>query len=288
MEQVSPSTPSSFSLPRIKDGLSAWIQLLGEKDIFNMASAIAYYTVLSLTPFLLILLTVVSALGFAEIPDVKDQVNGVLGPSAGVVLQSIQDHLRGDQGGLAFGFFGLVTLLISATGVITELQKALDSIFAKSTPQGPLPAETSVIGPWVRTKAFSVLALIFCVFISTVSLVMSILIKVLLPIHDQVIWQVIDTLSSIVAFSLIFLLMFRYLPTAAHQSWSFCIRSGLLCSIFFHVGKGLIQAYFSHAGIESSYGALSSFVIFLIWAYYNALIILLSASLAQVYFREKI
>ncbi len=264
--------------------------LIFQKDLLGMSASVAYYTVLALTPFLLLFFGFLGFFGWRNSPEVRDEITRVLGPAAAIVLNSLQTRLEQDQGILAFSILGFLTLIISATGVITQLQVSLDEILFE--PNLSPAAETisanfepAMIATWLHTKVLSVLTLIFCVFIATMTLVSTVAIRVLLPIESQIFWHTLTALGSFVIFWLVFTGMFRYLPNLAQCSWRFCWKAGALCSTLFLCGKWGMEFFFTHSGIESSYGALSSFVIFLLWAYYNGLTILLSACLAKGFFK---
>lgn len=302
MASTAPSrslTPATTRAPlwdRAKNNTNSLIDILFNKNVFSLASAIAYYTVLSLTPFLLLLFAFLTEIGLADRPEVRDGIQETLGFSAEAVLLSMQSHLQASTGGFAFGFLGFFTLLFSATGVIVELQNALTSIFSdtETTPCDdatkrvlPKKDEPSQIRLWVKTRAYAVLALLFCVFVSTVSLVLSVFVRMVLPIEDRAFWEIANALTSIAIFTAIFATMLKYLPKVPRPSWRFCVKGGFLASMLFHLGKLGLATYFANAALSSSYGALSTFVIFLLWAYYNAAIILTSAAASKVLFYGK-
>lgn len=283
--------------PRKRREVSPWLHpslktrefldLLTETNILSLSSAVAYYTVLSLTPFLLLTFAALGAIGWRSFPEFQQGVIEALGPNAVIVLQGVQDRLQGDEGGLAFGIFGGVTLLFSATLVISELQNALNILFLRDhrreEADDPDRASWAL---WLETKALAVLALLFCIFIATVSFVISVAIRLLLPLEDEVFWTLMRQLFSFVVFSILFCFMFRYLPRR-RQPWVFSWKAGMLCSVLFHLGKAALEVYFSVSVVKSSYGAMSSFIVLLLWAYYNGLIILVSAAFAHAFFRGR-
>lgn len=266
------------------------IRLVSERDLLGMSASIAYYTVLSLTPFLLLFLTFVTWIGLYDLPRIRAGITQILGSSASLILESLQFRLMSDSGGLAFGLLGLFTLLFSASGVISQLQSSLDLIFERNPltlQSNPSQKSPSVLKMWMTTKLYAILALLFCIFAASVSLVFSVIIELLVPVDVQSLWNGVNRLASFSTFALIFTMMFRYLPRGQKPSWRSSFLGGLLCSVLFHLGKGALALFFATGGIESSYGALSSFVVFLLWAYYNALIILISAILERAYFDEE-
>lgn len=267
--------------------LRQFFTILGEKDILSLSSAVAYYTVLSLTPFLLLMFAFVGWIGWQDYPGFQQNVVEALGPSAVIVLQAVQDRLQGDNGGMAFGVFGVLTLLFSASGIISELQNSLNVILKDHERTDAKKVERTAWTVWFETKALAVLALLFCIFIATVSFVISVLLRYLLPLDDEIFWNVVKLLFSFAVFSVVFCFMFRYLPKE-RQSWKFSWRAGLFCSVLFHVGKSALEMYFAISAIQSSYGALSSFIVLLLWAYYNGLIILVSACFARAFFRRDV
>src|SRR6218665_3059955 len=95
-----------LNLPMLKRKSDALADRVMENDILGMSASIAYYTVLSLTPFLLLLFAFATAVGWQDVPKITSGISEVMGPGAGVVLESLQHRLKADSGGVAFGIFG--------------------------------------------------------------------------------------------------------------------------------------------------------------------------------------
>lgn len=256
---------------KIKQHLGNFADAIDKHEIFTLAGSLAYTTALAIAPFLLILLSVASLLG----PDMQEKLYTNLASSIGekagqAIIDIVQNTRKNSEYSGWSGLIGFVILVISASAIFAQLRVALDKINEHKI-------DTSRSGIWlfVRDRFLSMGLVFGFAFLSIVSLMISTTIAVVFPGGEGVFWEVISILINFVIFSLLFMAIYRVIPTDK-LDWRRCRISGMVSAIFYLIGKNLISLYLAHAGIESSYGAAGSLVAFLAWVYYTALTLLVS------------
>lgn len=260
----------------------SFFDLIMRHDILSMSSSLAYYTVLSITPFLLLIFATMNFVGWNNFPEFQNEMVKTLGPTMGTAMQSIQDRLNDGGAVVDFGVFTFLTFTLSAMGIIAELQRSLNMIlFGYSTNKDASTREAII--DWLQTRAITLVALVFCVAVVVGSFALAVAFRFFIQSQNEMLWEVVRFVASFLIFSGVFFFLFRYLPMK-RQSVDFSARAGVICSTLFHIGKYIIESYFLRVDMRTGYGALSSFVLLLLWAYYNALIIVVSTCAAKALF----
>lgn len=249
----------------------------------RMAAAIAFYTVFSLTPI------VVISIGVADMFFPKKQAldrvlaeaRFLIGDAGVEAVNLLYEHAPRHESSLWVTMLGLATTFFAATGAFTELQDALDTIWEVRPKPG--------LGIWAMVKArFLSFALVLVIgFLLIVSLIAS---TGLAALSETALWFVTDQVRmlqignfivSMVVITLLFALIYRVLPDA-EVAWSDVWVGAVTTAFLFAVGKSLFGLYLGHSSISSSYGAAGSLVIVVLWTYYSALILLFGAEITQV------
>jgi membrane protein len=257
-------------------------------NTFELSAALAFYTIFSIAPVLLIAVGVAS---FFLAPDTAtDQIVGEMEKMIGVqganAVRQVIESSRGFGKGLWAVSVGIVTLVTGATAVFGELQSALNQIWdVKAKP------DRGVIMSFVvdRLRSFSIA---ICVgFLLLVSLVISALISGLqnymnhwLPGVPWV-WQAANTVSSFFVVAVLFAAIYKFLPDVM-ISWRDVWIGGAVTALLFSAGRYLIGIYLGRTATASAFGAAGSLVVLLFWVYYSALISFLGAEFTQVYARR--
>lgn len=253
----------------------------------SMGAALAYYTMFSLAPLLLIVISV-AGLVFGQDAargEIQSQLQGLMGEQGAAAVQGLLASVREPAEGLTATAVGLVLLFVGATTVFAELQDALDRIWQ-------VPARLRQ-GGWLtlihaRLLAFGmILAVGFLLIVSLVtSAMLAALSRRLDPIFGG--WQaVVETGNSIGGFLLVafmFGLIYKVMPrerVVVSDVW----LGALLAALLFTGGKFLIGAYIGRSGIASGFGAAGSLVVVLVWVYFSAQILLVGAEFTCVYTR---
>ncbi|MBY0514291.1 MAG: YihY/virulence factor BrkB family protein [Gemmataceae bacterium] len=248
-------------------------------DAMRLAAALAMYTVLSLSPLLIITIKV-TALVLGEknaAQQVNRQVEGLLGPTGAKAVEGmITDTVKPGSGVIAT-VISVVVLLFLASGVFYELRGALNAVWNIR----PRPAG----GFWamVRKRLLS-LGMVFV--IGFLLLVTQVVATTLTVMSEYVIGEkgwlavLVDLLASTLVVTVLFGLIFRYLPDV-RLSWRDVLFGSLVTAVLFKGGQYVQALYFTYGSTASTYGAAGSFVVVLLWVYYSCWILFYGAELIQ-------
>jgi membrane protein len=264
----------------IKLTFSEWMN----DNTFEFSAALAFYTIFSIAPVLLIAVGVAS---FFLAPDTAtDQIVGemekLIGAQGANAVRQVIESSRGFGKGLWAVSVGIITLIMGATAVFGELQSALNHIWdVKAKP------DRGVIMSFIvdRFRSFSIAV---CVgFLLLVSLVISAVISGLqnymnnwLPGVPWV-WQTANIVSSFFVIAVLFAMIYKLLPDVVIP-WRDVWIGAAVTALLFTTGKYLIGIYLGQTATTSAFGAAGSLVVLLFWVYYSALISFLGAEFTQV------
>ena len=246
-------------------------------------AALAFYTVFSLAP-ILILSIAIAGLFFGQEAargEIFSQVKDLLGNDAAAAIQAMIQSASRPGAGLIATVIGLVTLCIGATTALAELKDGLDQIW-----DAP-PERTSGFWYFVRKRLLSVGLILSLGFLLLVSLVFSALVSALArrwgPADATgLVLQSVNFLFSFALVTLLFAMIYKILPSV-HIAWKDVGIGSVITAALFSVGKALIGVYLGNSAVASSYGAGGSVILVHIWVYYSAQIFLLGAEFTKVY-----
>lgn len=260
---------------------TAWV----DDHVPSMGAALAYYTMFSLAPLLLI---VISVAGFvfgdeAARGEIQSQLQGLMGDEGAGAVQALLASVREPTEGLTATVVGLLLLLVGATTVFGELQDALDRIWR-------VPERRRQSG-WlslVRARLLSFGMILAIGFLLIVSLVSSATLAAMGRRWDPVFggWQtLVEAANAIAGFLLVaslFGLIYKVMPR--HRVlWKDVWLGALLAALLFTLGKSLIGVYIGRSGVTLGFGAAGSLVVVLLWVYFSAQILLLGAEFTWIY-----
>ncbi len=254
-----------------------------EDKVPRMAGAMAFYTLFSLTPVVVIAVAVAGSFVGREaaLEGVLDQVEFLIGTAGREAIQLLVKHAPEREVSLAATMIGVATMFFGATGVFTELQDSLDTIWEVQ------PKPGLGIIPMIRDRFLSFAMVLVIGFLLLVSLMTSALLAAITSRFTGFVppeWQIVQVSNFVVSFLVItflFALIYKVLPDA-HVPWRDVWLGAAFTAIMFTVGKSLFGLYLGHSSIGSSYGAAGSLVIVVLWTYYSALILLFGAELTFV------
>jgi len=266
----------------LKDVFKEW----RDDEIGRRSASVSFYTLLSLAPLLLIVVSVLSlAIGSdaAEAQLVK-QTQSLIGAVGADAVKAIVEEASGPASGGIGLAIGVVLLIIGATGVFAELRSALNWMWDLQ----PKPGQG--IKGLLRTRLVSLGGLAGFAFILMVSLVVSEGVSAMADWiagspASQVLLVIVSQLASLVIFVLLFAFAFHVLPDA-RVPWSDLWIGAAITAVLFAIGKAALGLYLSRSAAASSYGAAGSLVILLLWVYYSAQIFFTGAEITQVYSRQ--
>jgi membrane protein len=279
--------------PAIQTGLAAGRSLVEQvwtawraDYAASMGAALAYYTMFSLAPLLLIVISV-AGLVFGEAAargEIQVQLDALMGPHSAGAVQDLLASVHHPAKGLAATLLGLVLLLAGAASVFSELQDALDRIWRVPAKEGPGPGWLGLL----RSRLLPFGMILALGFLLTVSLVASATLAALghtlNPIFSG--WQALAaTANAVGGFVLaagVFALIFKIMPRV-HVMWKDVWVGALFTAVLFALGKSLIGLYIGRSGVASGFGAAGSLVVILLWVYWSAQILLIGAEFTWVY-----
>ena len=267
----------------IKETISDWI----DDGAARLAAALAYYSLLSLAPLLVISIAIA---GFVFGHDaargrVAGELGAVVGAQAAESIQSVVANARSPVSGVLSTIVGVVTLFIGASGVFGELQSSLNSIWEVKRKPGR--------GIWgeIKDRFLSFTMVLGVAFLLLVSLVLNSILSAIgtkfsevLP-GGELLWQGLNFAFSLSVITGLFALIFKYVPDAAIR-WRDVWLGAAVTAGLFTIGKFLLALYLGKAAIGSSYGAAGSLIALVVWVYYAAQILLLGAEFTQVQARR--
>ena len=250
----------------------------------RLGAALAFYTILSLSP-LVIIVVAVGGLIFSRSTaqtQILSQVQGMIGPEGGKAVESMLANAQRPAAGILGTIVGVLSLLFGASGVFTELRSALNLIWEVK------PEETSGIVGLMRERFFSFGMVLSIGFLLLVSLVLSTVLAAvgkffggLLPV-PAVVLEVANFLLSYIGVATLFGLIFRFVPEAKVR-WNNVWVGACVTALLFTIGKTLIGLYLGKSSVGSTYGAAGSVIVVIVWVYYSAQIFFFGAEFTHAY-----
>ncbi|ARP85464.1 YihY/virulence factor BrkB family protein [Bordetella genomosp. 9] len=268
----------------VKKAVKAWM----DDYAASMGAAIAFYTVFSLAPLLLIVIAIAGFFWGREAVQGQlfDQIGGLVGPDGAKAVEGVVQGAQEPEQGIVATIVSLVVLAIGATTVFAELQSALDRIWKVPERQKP-----SGIWGMIRARLLSFGLVLALAFLLLVSLVVSAVLGAfgawaagLLPAWE-ILLQVLNVVVALVIMTALFGMIYRFMPSAS-VAWRDVWTGAFVTAVLFEIGKFLIGLYLGKASVASSYAAAGSLVVVLIWVYYAAQVFLLGAEFTWVYANE--
>jgi len=264
-------------------------EFLAESPL-QLAAALSFYTLLSLSPLVLVVVGVTGLVWSA--PQVREQllsqIGQMVGPAGAQTIEMVLSNATERGKSAVSVLIGIVTLLVGATTVFGQLQAALNQIWkVKARPT------RNVVGGLLRTRVLSLGLVVLLGFLLFVSLLMS---AALAALHASLsssglvpgshVWSVLNGIVSFAVITVLVAMVFKVLPDV-RIDWSQVWIGAAVTAALFGVGRFLISLYLSRASIASSYGAAGSLVVFLVWVYYSSLIFLFGAEFTRVLARRR-
>lgn len=259
-----------------------------EDHASRLSAALAYYTIFSLAPMLVIVIAITSLLWDADVvrQQILDQVQGLVGPKGADFIASLITNTGTPAQDIFATIIGILTLLVGALGVFNELHNSLNIIWdmEEEKPKGFLQTVKKVI----IDRLLSFTMILGIGFLLLVSLVISTGLSAvqetignIFPLSELIL-QGINLVISIGVITVLFALMFKFLPDA-EIAWRDVWLGAFVTAILFSIGKTAIGIYLGNSSVGSSFGAAGSLILLLLWIYYSAQIFFFGAEFTQVY-----
>jgi membrane protein len=264
----------------LKETVSQWI----DDKASSRGAALAYYSMFAIAP-IIILAVSLAGLIFGEDAaqgKVAKEVSGTVGPEVADAIETLVRSASNPQSSKVAAVASLVIALFGAAGVFLELQDTLNTIW-KVVPRPGRPVVAII-----KERFFSFAMVLSTGFLLLVSLVVSAALSAVaawltpetLP-GGAWLWVAINALVSFAFITLLFALIFKFVPDV-HVPWRDVWLGAALTGVLFTVGKHLLALYLTRAGVASAYGAAGSLAVVLVWVYYSAQILLFGAEFTRV------
>jgi membrane protein len=280
----SPARTAYYKLTSIARLLKPALWQWYNHNAFEMAAALAYYTLVSLAPLIIILIAIVGPFfGTAATENyIVGAIAGIAGEESARAVQAIVHNANQQGSGVLASVIGIFLLLLGAGAVVGQLQQSLNVIF------GVTPKPDIDWWAFLRARFFSYAMLLAIGFLLLVSLIITTVLSAITKYFGYLlpslaaIWPAVDLMSSFALATLLFAMIYKILPDV-HIAWRDALLGAALTSLLFSVGKLIIGLYLGRSTVAAAYGAASSVVTILLWVYYSALIVFFGAEITQLY-----
>jgi membrane protein len=269
---------TTFSL--LKDAIALW----SERNAFQHAGALAFYTLFSMAPLVIIVVAITAAVlgDQAARGEISAQIQGLIGEQAAEAIEEAVRQSRVEEAGLLPTFIGAGVLLFGATTVFAQMQSSLNQfwgVVAKPSRSGILV--------FLTTRLVSLGVVLIIGFLLLTSLILSMAIVAVMQYAEH--WipipkfaaAAIDLALSLSVATVLFATIFKVLPDVRLE-WRDMWRAGIITAVLFVVGQYLISLYLTEMAPASVYGAAASLVVVLFWVYYSSLIIFFGTAFTKV------
>lgn len=250
----------------------------------RLAAALAYYTLFSIAPLLVIAIAVAGLLFGEEMArsQVLVSLQELIGPRAAGALQTVIENTAQPRSGVIATLAGVITLWFGASGVFHQLKEALNTIW------GVRPKPGRGLWGMLKARLESLLMVLGIGLLLVLSLIVSTVLAALVEFLSHwlpgsvSLWQAVDLLSTLLIVTVLFAVIYKILPDVK-IAWSDVWIGAAVTAVLFALGRYLIGLYLSRVGVASLYGAAGSLVVILLWVYYSAQILLFGAEFTYVF-----
>ena len=262
-----------------RDAIRLWLDC----DAFTYAGSLAFYTLFSLAPVVIIAVAVIGlVLGEqAAQGQIVAQLQDVMGRQAATAVEEAVARSRIQASGLLPVLLGVAALLVGATTVFGQMQASLNAIWGVAA----RPDRNSVLA-FVKTRLLSLTVVLVIGFVLLVSLLLGVVLRAVLHFTHGFAPGVAallgssEVLVSLAANVLLFGAIFKVLPDVVLR-WRDVVVGALVTALLFSIGRYAIAAYLAYTATASTYGAAGSVVLILLWVYYSSLILLFGAAFTR-------
>ncbi|MEH1901936.1 MAG: YihY/virulence factor BrkB family protein [Nostoc sp.] len=258
-----------------------------EDKASRLAAALAYYTIFSIAPLLIIVIAIAGAVFGEEAArgQIVGQIQGLVGKDGAAFIQTAIQNANKPHTGAIASIISVVVLLVGATGLFTELQDSLNTIWEVKAKPG------RGINNIIRLRFLSFAMVIGIGFLLLVSLVISTGLAALVTYFGNILpgvdflWRIVNFVLSFSITTALFGLIFKVLPDVK-ITWNDVFIGSVITSFLFSIGRFLLGQYLGNGSFGSTYGAAGSLVVILAWVNYAAQILFFGAEFTQVYARR--
>jgi membrane protein len=265
----------------VKNSATAW----SNDYASSMGAALAYYTLFSLAPLLLLVIAVAGVVFGADAArgQIVAQLGGMVGKEGATAIEGLLKSASSPTKSTIASIISFITLIVGATSIFAELQSDLDRIW-----RAPEKAKPAGIWGMLRTRLLSFGLIVTIGFLLLVSLVVSAGLAAMGTWWGAwfggwvIALQIVNQIVSLVFVTALFAAMYRILPSV-RVAWADVWHGAVATGVLFTIGKFAIGMYLGKAGVQSGFGAAGSLVVLLVWFFYSSQIFLLGAEFTWLY-----
>jgi len=259
-----------------------------EDNVLRLSAALAYYSVFSLAPLLVICVAVAGAfLGEEAVRgELSDQLKSSLGASGAFAVQEMVAQARKPEANVWVSIGGFAMLFVGASGLFGQLQDALNTVWGVKQKPG-----RGVAGI-LKDRFLSFLMVLGTGFLLLISMVLSAVLQAMGKWVGEMadlppeMWAVASELASFAVVVLLFAAIFKVLPDVQVR-WEHVWIGAIFTAALFVAGKSAIAWYLGREATASSYGTAGSLALVLLWVYYSSIILLFGAEFTQVWAKRQ-
>ena len=270
-----------FWIRVVRGGINHWLKC----NAFSYAGSLAFYTLFSLAPVVIIAVTVIGLVFGQEAArgEIVTQLQGVMGTDAARAIEHAVRQSRIEESGMLPTLLGIGALIVGATTVFAQMQFSLNVVWGVTAK----PTHNSLL-LFIKNRMLSLAVVLAIGFVFMVSLLLGVMLRAMLAHADTIMPGLASLLGgaeNVVAFAVITLLfatIFKVLPDVV-LSWRDVILGAAVTAALFSFGRYGIATYLAYTATASTFGAAGSIVVVLLWVYYSSLILLLGAAFTREY-----
>lgn len=264
-----------------REAVKLWL----DSNAFSHAGALAFYTLFSLAPVVIIAVSVIGIVMGEQAAQghIVAQLQDVMGREAARAVEQAVARSRIEESGLLPTLLGVAALLAGATTVFGQMQSSLNAIWGVAA----RPNRNNLFA-LAKNRLLSLTIVLAIGFVLLVSLLLGVVLRAVLEFTDRFVPAIAALLSggevlvSLLTASLLFGAVFKVLPDVVLH-WRDVVVGALVTAVLFSVGRWGIAAYLAHTATASTYGAAGSVVLILLWVYYSSLILLFGAAFTKAH-----
>ena len=256
-----------------------------DSQAFIYAAALAFFTVFSIAPVLVVVVALVGMIiGESAVKgELFAQLEGTLGPDAADMIQTAVANSQIDQSGIWPALIGIFATIVGATTVFAKMQQSLNQIWGVA----PRPTRNN-LWLFIKSRLLSLTIILAIGFILLVSLMLSVTFRAILTFAQDWLplpgWTMVGTelCLSLLVTTLLFGAMFKILPDVL-LSWREVLLGAFITAVLFTAGRFLIAIYLAYTATASAYGAAGSLALLLLWVNYSSMILLFGAAFTRAH-----
>ncbi|WFM73180.1 YihY/virulence factor BrkB family protein [Halomonas sp. CKK8] len=259
------------------------VKLWLERNAFSYAGSLAFYTLFSLAPTMIIAVTVIGVVLGEEAAhgQIVAQLQGTMGHDAAAAIEQAVAQSRIEESGLLPTLLGVGALLVGATTVFAQMQFSLNTLWGVTA----RPSSNSAL-KFLKNRLLSLTVVLAIGFILLVSLVLGVVVRAMLQAADDLLPFIgllttgAEFLVSLMVIAALFATIFKVLPDVVLR-WQDVLVGAVVTAVLFAIGRSAIAIYLAYTATASTYGAAGSVVMILLWVYYSSLILLFGAAFTK-------